>query len=114
MVDPQGLVAQVCAVPGPTMAACVSAGQWLLGALGIGATATAVSTISSPTNDTFQTRPGAYTGTHSSTEEIMHRGRIQAQGGGLEASVAWSQMSSPSSAEELLMLDERQTQLTKM
>ncbi len=36
MVDPLGLVAQVCAVLGPTMAACVSAGQWPLGALGIG------------------------------------------------------------------------------
>ncbi|SJN13707.1 core protein [Halomonas citrativorans] len=43
-VDPLGLVGQVCAIPGPTMAACASAAQWLAG-LGMAVTTAAVAVI---------------------------------------------------------------------
>lgn len=42
----------------------------------------------------------------------MHRGRIQAQGGGLEASVPWSQAKPPTTAQGLAMLNALKTQLT--
>lgn len=42
----------------------------------------------------------------------MHRGRIQAQGGGLEASVPWSQMDPPTASEGLSMVESLKAQLT--
>lgn len=42
----------------------------------------------------------------------MHRGRIQAQGGGFEASVAWSQLKPPTLSEGLAMVEALKTQLT--
>ena len=44
----------------------------------------------------------------------LHRGRIQAQGGGLEKSVAWSQETSPSVREGLAMIDELISQLSSV
>lgn len=41
-----------------------------------------------------------------------HRGRIQAQGGGLEASVSWVQLKPPTAAEGQAMLQALQTQLS--
>lgn len=42
----------------------------------------------------------------------LHRGRIQAQGGGLEKSVAWSQSEPPTVSEGLNMIDDLISQLT--
>jgi hypothetical protein len=42
----------------------------------------------------------------------LHRGRIQAQGGGLEKSVAWSQAEPPTVSEGLNMIDDLISQLT--
>ena len=42
-----------------------------------------------------------------------HRGRIQAQGDGLEKSVSWNRATPPTSKEELSMLDELTESLTK-
>lgn len=43
---------------------------------------------------------------------VPHRGRIQAQGGGLEASVSWAQRTPPTTAEGLAMVESLRTQLT--
>jgi RHS repeat-associated protein len=50
--------------------------------------------------------------THEQTDSTVHRGRIQAQGGGLEASVSWRQMSPPTSAQGVRMLELLRRQLT--
>lgn len=42
----------------------------------------------------------------------LHRGRIQAQGGGLEKSVAWSQATPPTVTEGLTVIDELIRQLS--
>jgi hypothetical protein len=42
----------------------------------------------------------------------MHRGRIQAQGGGTEKSVAWSQDLPPTESEMLQFCDQLEMQLT--
>lgn len=42
----------------------------------------------------------------------LHRGRIQAQGGNLEKSVAWSQASPPTMSEGLAMIEELISQLS--
>src|SRR5437764_15475680 len=41
-----------------------------------------------------------------------HRGRIQAQGGGTEKSVAWSQATPPTESEMLAFCDQLEAQLT--
>ncbi len=50
--------------------------------------------------------------TPEQTDSTVHRGRIQAQGGGLEASVSWRQMSPPTSAQGVRMLELLKRQLT--
>lgn len=50
---------------------------------------------------------------HATTDEIMHRGRIQAQGGGLEASVSWAQMNPPTTSDGEIMLETLKAQLTE-
>ena len=42
----------------------------------------------------------------------LHRGRIQAQGGGLEESVAWSRATPPTVTEGLTMIDQLISQLS--
>ena len=43
---------------------------------------------------------------------MIHRGRIQAQGGGIEQSVAWMQEIPPTREEGLNMIDSLENQLT--
>lgn len=49
---------------------------------------------------------------HASPAEPLHRGRIQAQGGGTEKSEAWSRDTSPTESEMLQMCDRLEAQLT--
>ncbi len=46
------------------------------------------------------------------SSQQVHRGRIQAQGGGLESSVPWNQTTPPTAAQGLKMLNALKTQLS--
>ncbi len=46
------------------------------------------------------------------SEEALHRGRIQAQGGGTEESVSWARATPPSVSEMLTMCDQLEAKLT--
>lgn len=92
------------AAPASPLLAFGPPGWVAFGVIVVGTTAAAIYAANRSAEDTFP-RSIPYTGTRTCTKcPELHRGRFQAQGGGLERSVAWGQPTPPTVAQGLTMV----------